>query len=89
MRWKFNKIAIYNLNELDINWADVINKDARGMSGYDLGEVQSVNADQVITKKGLIEGDKFFLPRSLVDRYDGHLLWFRITQEQAQQYRQS
>jgi hypothetical protein len=77
------------MNELDIGWADVINKDARGMDGYDLGEVQSVSPYQVITKKGLIEGDKFLLPKSLVDRYDGHVLWFRITQEQAQQYRQA
>jgi hypothetical protein len=77
------------MNELDIDWADMINKDVRGMGGYDLGEVQSVNPDQVITKKGLIEGDNFFLPKSLVDRYDGHVLWFRITQEQAQRYRQT
>jgi len=77
------------MNDLDIVWTDIINKEARGMGGYDLGEVQSVNADQVITKKGLIEGDNFFLPKRLVDRYDGHVLWFRITQEQAQQYRQT
>ncbi len=75
------------MNERDIDWADMVNKEARGTGGYDLGEVQSVNANQVVTKKGLIEGDNFFLPKSLVDRYDGHVLWFRITQEQAQQYR--
>jgi hypothetical protein len=77
------------MNSLDIDWADVVNKDARGMGGYDLGEVQSVNSDKVITKKGLIEGYNFLLPKNLVDRYDGHVLWFRITQEQAQQYRQT
>ena len=77
------------MNSLGIDWADVIDKDARGMGGYDLGEVQSVNSDKVITKKGLIEGDNFVLPKSLVDRYDGRVLWFRITQEQAQQYRQA
>ncbi len=77
------------MNSLDINWDDVINKDARGMGGYDLGEVQSVNSDKIITKKGLIEGDNFFLPKSLADRYDGHVLWFRLTQEEAQRYRQT
>jgi hypothetical protein len=77
------------MNSLDIDWANVKNKDARGMGGYDLGEVQSVNSDRITTKKGLIEGDNFFLPKSLVDRYDGHVLWFRITQEQAQQYRKT
>jgi hypothetical protein len=77
------------MNEPDVDWAEVLNKDARGMGGYDLGEVQSVNSDKIITKKGLIEGDNFFLPKSLVDRYDGNVIWFRITQEQAQQYRQA
>jgi hypothetical protein len=71
------------MNSPDIDWANVKNKDARGMGGYDLGEVQSVNTDKVITKKGLIEGDNFLLPISLVDRYDGRVLWFRITQEQG------
>jgi hypothetical protein len=77
------------MNELYIDWADVVNKEARGMGGYDLGEVQSVNSDKVITKKGLIQGDNFFLPKGLVDRYDGHVLWFRITLEQAQEYRKA
>jgi hypothetical protein len=77
------------MNELNIDWANMINKEARGMGGYDLGEVQSVNTDKVVTKKGLIEGDNFLLPKGLVDRYDGHVLWFRITQEQAQQYRKN
>jgi len=76
------------MSELDVDWTDVINKDARGKGGYDLGEIQSVSGDHLITKKGLIEGDNFLLPKSLVDRYDRHVLWFRITNEQAQQYRQ-
>ena len=41
------------MNSLDIDWADVINKDARGMGGYDLGEVQSVKLDHVITKSSI------------------------------------
>jgi hypothetical protein len=77
------------MNELDFDWVDMINKSARGTGGYDLGEVQSVDSVRVVTKKGLIEGDSFFLPKTLADRYDGHVLWFRITQEQAQQYRKS
>jgi hypothetical protein len=77
------------MSELDIDPTDLLNKDARGMGGYDLGEIQSVNSDQIITKKGLIEGDNFFLPKRLIDRYDGHVLWFRITQDEAQKYRRT
>ena len=77
------------MSELNIDWTDLVNKDARGIGGYDLGEIQSVNSDQIITKKGLIEGDNFFLPKRLIDRYDGHVLWFRITRDDAQKYRRT
>jgi hypothetical protein len=39
--------------------------------------------DTVITEKGIADKDRFYLPKSLVDRFDGHNLWFRITQDEA------
>ena len=35
-----------------IDWDNVIKKEARGINDFDLGEVQEVNSEQVITKKG-------------------------------------
>ena len=36
----------------NINWDEVIDKKARGIDDYDLGEVQEVNDNLVITQKG-------------------------------------
>ncbi len=70
---------------LNINWDDVIKKEARGVN--DLGEVHAVKADTVITKKGVLDKDKFYLPKNLVEAYDGHKLRFRVTKEEAQTFR--
>ncbi|HEX9317302.1 MAG TPA: hypothetical protein VF884_00030 [Nitrososphaeraceae archaeon] len=71
----------------NFRWDDVIKKEASGVDGYDLGEVQEVEADTVVTKKGVFDKDRFYLPNSLVEAFDGDFLRFRITKEEAQNYR--
>ena len=58
------------MNEI-IDWEKVIKKEARGLDDYDLGEVQEVNEDIVKTKKGVLDKDKFYLPRRKEIRFDG------------------
>ncbi|MDW0323540.1 MAG: hypothetical protein QN632_08785 [Nitrososphaeraceae archaeon] len=69
------------------NWDDILKKEARGKNDYDLGEVHEVEPEIVVTKKGVVDKDKFYLPKSLVERCDGHKVWFSITKEDAQNYR--
>ena len=71
----------------NINWDEMIKKEAHGINDYDLGEVQAMEAETVVTKKGVLDKDKFYLPKNLVEAYDGHNLRFRITKEEAQLYR--
>jgi hypothetical protein len=72
------------MSYLNINWDEVIKKDALRIGDYDLGEILGVEADHVIAKKGTVEKDKFSLPKDLVERYDGtHKVWFKISQEDA------
>ena len=52
-----------------------------------LGEVHEVEAEIVVTKKGVVDKEKFYLPKSLVERFDGHNVWFSITKEDAQNYK--
>jgi hypothetical protein len=70
-----------------INWDDILKKEARGINDYDLGEVHEVEPEIVVTKRGVVDKDKFYLPKSRVDRFDGHKVWFSITKEDAQIYR--
>ena len=70
-----------------IDWEKVIKKEARGIDDYDLGEVEEVDEEHVITKKGVVDKDRFFLPRNKVNRFDGDKLWFEVTKDEAKTYR--
>ncbi|MGI9009787.1 MAG: hypothetical protein ACXWFB_11900 [Nitrososphaeraceae archaeon] len=71
------------------NPKDVNKKEARGLRDeVDLGEVQEVGTEYVLTKKGTIDSDKFYIPKNLVERFDGHTVWFKLTEEESHQYKE-
>jgi hypothetical protein len=71
------------------NPKDVNKKEARGLRDeIDLGEVQEVGTEYVLTKKGTIYSDKFYIPKNLVECFDGHTVWFKLTEEESYQYKE-
>ena len=54
------------------NWDEILKKEARGLDDYDLGEVQDLNEQFVETKRGVVDKDKFYLPREKVVKFDGN-----------------
>lgn len=81
-----NKQNLLDL-KLRINWNEVIKKEVSGIGEYDLGVVHTIESDHVVTIRGFVNKIKFCLPKNLAERFDGHKLWFRITKDEAQQYR--
>lgn len=67
----------------NIDWNDVIKKEARGSGDEDLGEVQEVGPNFVLVQKGLINKEKFYIPKDRVESYDGDTLCFSISEEEA------
>ena len=70
-----------------IDWDKAIKKEARGIDDYDLGEVQEVNDQFVVTKKGVFDKDQFFLHKSKALRFDEDKLWFEVTKDEAKAYK--
>jgi uncharacterized protein (TIGR02271 family) len=70
-------------NSSNIDWDDVIKKEARGINDEDLGEVQEVTQDYVLVKKGVINKEKLYIPRHLAIGFNGTILIFNITAEEA------
>ncbi|MFL6324234.1 MAG: hypothetical protein ACJ72C_05645, partial [Nitrososphaeraceae archaeon] len=67
----------------NIDWDDVIKKEARGSGDEDLGEVQEAGQDYVLVQRGMINKEKFYIPKDQVESYDGSVLRFRISEEDA------
>ncbi len=73
--WKDNRLK----------WDDIIKREARGYEkGDDLGEVQEIGQEFVVTERGRISKSKFYLPKALVAGFDGDVLWFNVTEDEAE-----
>ena len=67
----------------NIDWNDVLKKEARGINNEDLGEVQEVTLDYVVVEKGVIKKEKFYIPRDLAVGYNGTILIFNISADEV------
>jgi uncharacterized protein (TIGR02271 family) len=67
------------------DWNEVIKKEARGRDDADLGEVLEVKDDTVVTERGTLNKEKFYLPKSIPHGFNGHTLLFDITEEEAKE----
>ena len=69
------------------NPEEIIKKEARGLGDADLGEVQEVTGEFIVTQKGTVDKDVFYIPKNLVDHFDGSTVFFTVTEEEAKQYK--
>ena len=75
-------------DSIDYNPGDIIKKEARGIGEADLGEVQEISGEYIITQKGTrAVNDRFYIPKNLVDYFDSTTVYFKITEEEAKQYK--
>ena len=66
------------------NPEDIIKKEARGLGeDADFGEVQEFGVEYIVTQKGILDKDKYFIPKNLVDRFEDGIVYFSITNEEA------
>ena len=70
------------MSSTNIDWNDVIKKEARGINDADFGEVQEVSTGFVITQRGLIDVEVFGIPKERAESYDGSVLRFNVTEDE-------
>lgn len=75
-------------DNLNLNWEEIIAKEARGINDADLGEVEGIIEDYVITKKGIVDKSSYFIPKNLVSHFDRYNLVFNITEYDSSKYKQ-
>ena len=84
-----NKDATNNeSHNSNYNSEEIIKKEARGLGDdTDFGEVQEILGEYIITQKGNVAKDRFYIPKNLVEKFDGDTVYFRITKDEAKQYK--
>jgi uncharacterized protein (TIGR02271 family) len=70
----------------NIEWNDVIKKEARGINDEDFGEVQEIQGNYVLVQKGMINKEKFYIPKEQAESYDGDVIKFRISEQDLSQF---
>jgi uncharacterized protein (TIGR02271 family) len=73
-------MSMSNTSE-SISWDNVIKKEARGtVDDSDFGKVQELGQNYVLTQKGTLSKQKYYIPKYLVQGFDGDTLWFNASE---------
>jgi hypothetical protein len=71
---------------------NLIAKKAKGIDNIDLGEIQHITTEHIITIKTdpvlNKHKDKLFIPRNLVERWDEDNVWFQIKEEEIESFKE-
>ena len=72
---------------------NIINKKAKGIGNIDLGEIQKITSEYIITEKKGIDinknKNKISIPRNLVERWDEDNVWFQVTEEDIESFKEN
>ncbi len=72
---------------------NLINKKAKGIDNIDLGEIQKITSEYIITEKKDTDTnktkDKIFSPRTLLERWDEDNVWFQVAEEEKESFKEN
>jgi hypothetical protein len=72
---------------------NLIKKKAKGIDNIDLGEIQQITSEYIITEKKDTDTnknkDKIFIPRNLLERWDEDNVWFQVTEEEKESLKEN
>lgn len=72
---------------------NIINKKAKGIDNIDLGEIQKITSEYIITEIKDIDinknKNKISIPRNLVERWDEDNVWFQVTEEDIESFKEN
>ena len=72
---------------LNTTCSDILKKEATGIDDFDLGEVQQIGTGFIVTEKGIINKKRYYIPKNLIEDFDGHTLYFRIMRAESKRFR--
>ena len=68
-----------------ILWDEVKDKKVKSIDGENLGKIEKISQNHVMIEEGMFKKKRFWIPKFLVDVYDGKYLWLDIKKEEVTQ----
>jgi uncharacterized protein (TIGR02271 family) len=73
-----------------ISWDNVIKKEARdAVDDSDFGEVQELGQNYVLTQKGTLSKQKYYIPKYVVQGFDDDMLWFNASESDLEGWKRN
>jgi hypothetical protein len=67
-----------------ILWEQLKGKKVKTNDGHGVGEIKEIAQNYIRLEKGIVNKDKSWVPKYLVDAYDGKVLWLVISNDDLQ-----
>ena len=64
-------------------WVDLINESVHTSDDVDIGDIEAVNKNFVVVKRGLVNIHYYYIPQSKVEEWDRYALWLKITEDEV------
>ncbi|HKO65133.1 MAG TPA: YsnF/AvaK domain-containing protein [Candidatus Nitrosocosmicus sp.] len=75
-------------NDSQINWNEVIGKEALGENGLDIGTIKEISTDFVVTEIGMLNKKIYHLPKTSAKYFNGVFLNFSLKESDLPTYEQ-
>lgn len=66
-----------------LTWAELLNESVHTSDDQDIGDVEAVNREFVVIKRGFVNVHRYFIPADKVEGWDGNVLWLKITEDEV------
>jgi hypothetical protein len=66
-------------------WMDVTNESVHTSDDVDIGDIEAINRDFLVVKRGFINVHYYYIPIRRVEGWDGHVVWLKIPRELVEQ----
>jgi len=67
------------------DWNKVTKKEAKSNDNKALGEIQGTEYDCLVVERGIANKEFFYIPKDLVENFDGDTVRFKISEDEIQE----
>jgi hypothetical protein len=65
------------------SWMDITNESVHTSDDKDIGDIEAINRNFIIIKRGFVNVHYYYIPISKVEGWDGHVVWLKITEDEV------